>query len=365
MASEDAPAAEPAAASSQTLSQLVARVLGQLSLSAWLPSAALVLLLDFVAELGAQLDSGHPGPVAALGSTFAKMADIGIGSAVLLVIAIVVLTMLTQAFSFQAIQLLEGYWGTSGPADWVGRRRCDRHRRARTRLTGRRARLTRAAWTQTQQQLTDDQEQRRISGEPVLLTPKMLSALKARVLEEDDPVGLSPRKERVVAALLDDWESQAPAEPLRRRANVDKRLADYPADTRMLPTRLGNILRAHEDQVRRTRIRSFVQEIFDDLPPALQAEHDEQRTRLDLYCSMVIVLAVAGLIAVARLAAHHWTYAVFSVAVTLTGMRIMYGAGLATARAYGNILLTIRDRATASASSPPSLASASPPARAP
>lgn len=42
----------------ETLSQFVARVLSQLSLSAWLPSAALVLALDLVAQLGAVLDAG-------------------------------------------------------------------------------------------------------------------------------------------------------------------------------------------------------------------------------------------------------------------------------------------------------------------
>lgn len=161
-------------------------------------------------------------------------------------------------------------------------------------------------------------------------------------MEKPEPVDLTRKENQVVRSLEGGWEFHAPPDPLRRRANVDRRLADYPAHQRMLPTRLSNILRAHEDQVRRVRIRSFVQEVFDKLPAGLRAEHDEQRTRLDLYCSMVFVLAATGLGAAATLAAHHWPDALGSVAAAVIGMRVMYGAALATAWKYGSLLLTIR-----------------------
>src|SRR5487761_847377 len=172
---ESAVAAEPKP--TETLSQFVARVLDQLSLSAWLPSAALVLLLDFIAELGAQLDAKRQGPAAAVGNTNAKLSGVGIGGAILLVVAVVVLTMLTQAFSFQAIQVLEGYWGVSKTAEWLAHRRCDRHRRRRERLNDRRKELTEAAWKATETKLADDQAKRGEHGQPVQLTPNMLSVL--------------------------------------------------------------------------------------------------------------------------------------------------------------------------------------------
>ena len=127
----------------ETLSQFVARVLNQLSLSAWLPSAALVLALDFIVELGVQLDAKRQGPAEALGNTLAKMSGIGFGGVMLLVVAVIVLTMLTQAFSFEAIQVLEGYWGISPLAEWVARRRCDKHRRTRDQLARLRLRPSR------------------------------------------------------------------------------------------------------------------------------------------------------------------------------------------------------------------------------
>ena len=159
---------------------------------------------------------------------------------------------------------------------WFARRRCDKHRRTRDRIDDRRKELINIAWTGTEAKLKEEQAERRKCGQPIQLTPNMLSVLGARILEEvPEPIDLTPEEERVVRPLETGWEYHAPPDPLRRRANVDQRLADYPAAHRMLPTRLGNILRAHEDQIRQVQVRSFVQEVFDELPPALQAEHDE------------------------------------------------------------------------------------------
>lgn len=128
---------------------------------------------------------------------------------------------------------------------------------------------------------------------------------------------------------------------MRRRINVERRLRDYPKCNRILPTRLGNMLRAHEDQTGIPQVRTFIQEVFDTLPVSLRTEHDEQRTRLDLYCSMVFVLGFSELIAAARLGAHHWPYAATAIAIAVIGMFVMYRAALASARAYGSLLVTI------------------------
>jgi hypothetical protein len=53
-------------------------------LGAWLPSAALVLSLDFVAQLGTVLDVGEVRGPAAVGAAFTGMGKIGFGGAVLL-----------------------------------------------------------------------------------------------------------------------------------------------------------------------------------------------------------------------------------------------------------------------------------------
>jgi hypothetical protein len=326
--------ASPVASATQTLSQFVARVLDQLSLSAWLPSAALVLLLDFTFHLGAVLDSGsrphNPADVTGMG--LAAMGRIGVSGAVLLVIAVVVLTMLTQAFAFEAIRVLEGYWGTFRPVEWVASLRCAMHRYKLTRLGRRRDRLTEKALNAAVKKINARRQK-------PYVTPNMKSVLIAGEFGTNPEVTLTSTEEKRLRKVV--WENYAPPDPMRRRVNVDKRIRDFPRADHVLPTRLGNILRYHEDKLDVKDIESFVQDVFDDLPPSLQQSHDEERNRLDLYCSMVFVLALSAFAALARLGPQHWSYALGVAAIDVVGLRVMYGAALATARAYGSVLLTI------------------------
>ena len=112
----------------ESLSQFVARVLDQLSLSAWLPSAALVLSLAFTYHLARALDAERhavagilsaPQSPGALSDALTGLAHTSLGGALLLIMAVVVLTIATQAFAFEAIRTLEGYWGTWRPVEWV------------------------------------------------------------------------------------------------------------------------------------------------------------------------------------------------------------------------------------------------------
>ena len=40
---------------------------------------------------------------------------------------------------------------------------------------------------------------------------------------------------------------------------------------------------------------------------------------------------------------NHWPYALCAAVITAIGIQVMYGAALASARAYGHILITIHD----------------------
>ena len=110
----------------QTLSQLAARILDQLSTSAWLPAAALVGLVLLIGSVR----NAH-GDIA---RAFERISSMSFAAVILLLVATVIMTMLTQAFQFEAIQFLEGYWGPRDLpvriADW----RADRHNRRRVEL---------------------------------------------------------------------------------------------------------------------------------------------------------------------------------------------------------------------------------------
>ncbi len=330
-------APEAAAASGkakETLSQFVARVLDQLSLSSWLPAAALVLSLAFSFQLATVLEKKQPdlpSPLEAVGAALGRLSDISIGGALLLVVAIVVVSILTQAFAFEAIRTLEGYWGTVRPVEWWAGRRRLHFAEKREQLDNRYSALTQEAWRHARDSLEDLQQ-----GD---VTPLVLAYVAAKVK------GVDPPNQPLSAAEADAlrriaWDDFAPPEILRRRLNVDKKRRDYPDSRRALPTRLGNILRAHEDETGEREVETFVQRNFDSLPESLQQEHDEQRTRLDLYCSMVFVTAFAATVSALRLSTFEG-YVIGSLLVGLVLMWLMYRAALASARAYGLLLISI------------------------
>jgi hypothetical protein len=303
-----------------------------LSLSAWLPAAALLLLLDFIVQLGVALDARGEGPAWAIGDALTRMSAIGIGGAVLLVIAVVVVTILTQALSFEAIRVLEGYWGTTNAVESIARWRASRHRSRKDKLDRRRRKLTEDAWAVAKAKIIELEDGRRQNGLRPDLTPIMIGRLEARVLKTFPAGRLTPKQlERVRR-----W----------RRVNVSKHLNDFPRPERTLPTRLGNILRAHEDQIEHEPVESFIQDVFDELPRSLQKDHDEQRNRLELYCSMVFVVTLSGIVGIVRFTPQHWPYAIGSTTAAAGGIWIMYRAALATARAYGQLLVAIARRTT-------------------
>lgn len=327
----------------ETLSQFVARILDQLSLSAWLPSAALVLLVAFAVALGLVLDEDDPPREVstALTEALARMTQVKLGGAVLVLAAIVVLTMLTQAFAFEAIRTLEGYWGTSRPVELVADACSGWHGRRRQWLQDRHTDLTERAWWSASKSLHEREVDRHERGLPPDLTPDMIEVCGASVLRRPPLVSIRDAKTRLKALHI-PWEKHADPGLMRRRINVAKRLRDYPDAERLMPTRLGNVLRRHEDMTGERRLEFFMHRVFDDLPLSMQVGHDVQRNRLDLYCSMVFVLGLAGVVTVARLWAHD-SYAWGAAAITVVAIWFTNRAAIASARSYGGILVTISD----------------------
>lgn len=103
---------------SKGLSEFFARVLDQLLLSSWLPAAAIVVGGVYVLALRQQLDNptacgaGCSWASGMVGAA-ARLADLSLGGAVVLLVLVIVTTMLTQAFTFEAIRFLEGYWSAN------------------------------------------------------------------------------------------------------------------------------------------------------------------------------------------------------------------------------------------------------------
>jgi hypothetical protein len=170
----------------------------------------------------------------------------------------------------------------------------------------------------------------------------MLTFLGAHLVDQSSDVNVTD--DEIDEALEIPWERYAPPDLLRRRVNIDKRIRDYPKELRTLPTRLGNVLRAHEDQTKRERVETLVLEVYELMPPTLRAQHDEQRNRLDLYCSMTFIVALVAAVAGVRLGPTHWAYAVVVGGVCGIILWLTYRAAIASARVYGAVLIDIARR---------------------
>ena len=314
----------------QNLSHFLGKVLDQLSITSWLPAAMLVGASAVLLQLRSQGDYNVAAAVRAL-------SDKPLGVLVVLLFALVLAATVTQAFSFEAIRLLEGYWGaglvTGRLLGWrVGRQR-QRLLRVRKAVEAWREaafasaldNMRRNGFSVNQVRVTEDE----FRGVPQDLRPVYPAADVSAGLAVPWTTHCSPGK----LAAYDRWLAQE---------------EDFPDEHRLLPTRLGNVLRAREDGLRRDgkSLEGLVMRSYDRLPARLLTQHDQFRDRLEMYCTLVpvlIVLAVAGAAALARSTDR---YAGGAVALILFGALavVAYRAAIASARGYGVVLAEVADR---------------------
>ena len=311
---------------SESLSQLVARILDQLSVSAWLPAAMLVAMV----VVGVQLREADGDISVALRSSGA----IGLPSVLLLIGAVIVTTVLTQAFQFEAIRHLEGYWGHGRVrvrlADVLARR----HLARRDRLEQRQRDATTRAFPRARQKMIAAQ-----ISQPVVDALELLVTLGSAPTATDGAL----REARSI-----DWLNFAPLRDRREIAELGAALARYPrADVLIQPTLFGNTLRAYEEEVHSLGygpLEHLIQSSFHTLPPPVQSEHDQFRSRLDLYCTLTPTFLVGGA-AVAMLVAETGLLTPASVVVVSVLLSwLSYRAAVTSAQAYGGVLVTIAER---------------------
>jgi hypothetical protein len=327
------------------LSEFFAKVLDQLVLSSWLPAAAVVLGGVYVLALRQELD--HPTSctddcswASGLVGGAARLADLSVGGAVVLFVLIIVTTLLSQAFSFEAIRFLEGYWGANRVTRRWGRWGTTFHTKRQARLQVRQAALQTALVDSAFRSIRSENSARSARGEPPLLAPIVLDWLLA-TLEKRAPLeALSEAEFKTATAFR--WRTFAETEPRLEKVIVDNRLAVYPKEGWLMPTLLGNIVRRHELQMKVERVESFVQDHFDELPASLQHTHDEVKTRLELYASLVFLLPALALFAVVVLLPNAW-YVVGACGVLFAFTVVAHRAAVASARAYGSVLVSVAD----------------------
>ncbi len=259
------------------VSAFVARVLNQLSISAWLPSAFLTIAGSFLLQFRAQRSLN----LADAATSLTKHP------ATVLILAVPVLissTLVTQAFSFEAIQILEGYWRRPGIASLARNLMIRWHVRRKASLTTRRKHASIKAFKSARQRLLDGN-----------VPDPIVAALEksAQGIQPSVPAEYEKRFKSM------SWRSMCNAWELAR---VDHLLATeegYPQTSRILPTRLGNLIRATEDKLKHVEdqdLEGFVLRQRGNVSDRVQQQHDQFRARLEMYCILVFVsaLLVAG-----------------------------------------------------------------------
>lgn len=314
---------ESAPPGQQTLSQLLARILDQLSVSAWLPAGVLVFLMLVTWNI-------RIAPNGDVSMALEHITEMNLASFALLFGAVILTTVVIQAFEFEAIRFLEGYWGPGRSQAAVAEWRCRRHLAKRNRLRARQAELERQAFPQARIEMLRSR------------VPKpVVDIIEGE--ETDNPIQSPSRQDQLEADSL--WFMDY-ATPEERRRHADLALAQkqYPPDHLILPTRLGNTLRAYESRLPGSPgvdLENRVRAVLHQLPLTMRTEHAWFRSRLDLYCSIVVVLSLsgaAGMVVVGR----HGPDCVAAVGVPAAILTwLSYRAAISSAREYGRVLKAI------------------------
>ena len=295
------------------VSAFAARVLNQLSLSAWLPAAFLTLALTFLVKfrsLGAVDVSRAARELTDKDSIW--------GLAVLAVPVLVVATLVTQAFAFEAIRVLEGYWHRRGPAGWLASGLIWVQVWRKNRVARLAQSAAHDAFLESRRRWLDDTD------------PEVVNALELASLGKDFPEELDSRLSGL------EWHDRCRPWRMRRVEGLELALEDFPVENRILPMRLGNVLRSAEDSLENAGgdLATFVMRRRSLVPVIVRSQHDQFRTRLEMYSTLVFVstvLAAASIGLLWPMGLTVWALAVVGFgAIAVTS----YHAAIASARGY-------------------------------
>lgn len=314
-------------APAEGINALITRILEQLSLSAWLPAAfftsSMALLQRFQAN--GRVD---------VGQAIRDITENPAGFLVLLTPLLVVATMVTQAFSFTAIRTLEGYWRGWGPAGAFRSTLIKLQLRRKSSLHRRRLSANSRAFAAARPKMLKH------------LSHPIVNYLEAMALEIDPPA-VDDEADRDQLKYL-QWRTHCDPWRLAKIDSLIREEKRYPQSRRVMPTKLGNVLRAAEDslETHREDLQGWVIRRKDLVPLRLRLDHDHFRTRLDMYAILVFVaafMAVVTPVALVGRVEDAWSITIVTAVFTGIGLA-SYQAAIASAEGYGQILQEMNRR---------------------
>jgi hypothetical protein len=321
----EAAGADPATAADKSapdlagLSAFVAKILDQLSLSAWLPGTLFAVSVTVLAKFQGR---GDINLAAVISDVSKNWVTVLVWTTPVLLLSVLVI----QASSFAAIQFLEGYGAARGLGRWC-RTGLIRWQAGRLeRLERRIGRIRRRAF---------DDSVDRWKGE----VPEVVMALRAAAYGLGE-MKLNEEHEKRLGKLK--WETECAPWRMARLAEMEERVKEFPAPHRLLPTRLGNVMRATEDGLTHARgdVSQFALRRRSLILPRVQVQHDQFRARLDMYATLSVVSALLVVLSVILLVWGDvdWQQVALVAAMFAAFAVLAYRAAAATARGYCTIL---------------------------
>lgn len=313
-----------------TLSHVAGRILDQLSLSSWLPSGVIVS----VAVLNYEILSNDGSLMAAVqditSSTFPQL--------LMFVGALTLTTVIAQAFEFEAIRFLEGYWNRQASSVvWrIGMRR-QLWRRARMRKAISRTKEAVADSVRAKLSMSDAAFGNYFHDRFLLVR-----AQNASTSPDIDKKTLEEFARRYAGT---EWTTRADPATLARYFAASRQIARwFPASaSEMLPTTLGNVMKRYEELAVEAEggagdVEGIVHRTYADWPVHLREEYDSFRGRLNVYCTLVLAFAVIGGLEIALVFADGVALPGLYPAAMFFASWVSYRAAVASAFGLGKAL---------------------------
>jgi hypothetical protein len=258
-----------------------------------LPTTALVLLVIGLVVSGLPSDEPDPGKI------FDAIGELNGAQIAAGLLFILLLSLILYPFQLSLVQLLEGYWESSSIGAAFGTIGAELQRR------------------------------------------RLEEIMELAIQEESNLPDIR-------ASLEQESQSEFDAELERRRTLAREQFSTYPSAERLLPTRLGNVLRAAEDEAGQRYgldTVTMMPRLYPFLSERLADGLGELRDQLDVAARLCVTLLLATMISalllLPRLLQHGWWLALPVATAVLAW--VAYKAAIQVAIAYGRLIYVAFD----------------------